>query len=112
MSGSKFTHVSQGAHLPAGSEAGDFSMHSHGGALKRLTGGLPELLRRGVTVTAGTVALLSGLGPAVGGSRLIWDLIRGFAFSAFWPSSQTHEATTVTISWKSATVRGMMTIRG
>lgn len=87
-------------------------MHPHGGALKRLTGGLPELLRRGVTVTAGTVALLSGLGPAVGGSRLIWDLIRGFAFSAFWPSSQTHEATTVTISRKSATVSGMMTIRG
>ena len=87
-------------------------MRSHGGALKRLTGALPELLGRGVTVTVGTVGLLSGLGPAVVGSRLIWGLIRGVAFSAFRPSSQTHEATTVTISRKSTTDSGMMTIRG
>lgn len=111
MSGSRFTHGSQGAHFSTGSETTDFSMCSHCGALKMLTGGLLELFRRGVTVTVGIVVLLSGLAPGVVGSRLVWSLIRGFAFSTLQPSSQTHKATEVTISRKITAVNGTMTIR-
>lgn len=60
MSGSRFIHVSQAAHLSTGSATGEY-ICSHRGALKRQTGGLLELCRRGVTVTVGTVMLLSGL---------------------------------------------------
>lgn len=77
MSGSRFTHVSQGAHFSPGSVTGE-AICSHGRALKRLTWGQLELFRRGVTVTVGTVMLLSGLGLGVVGSKSVWGLIRVF----------------------------------
>lgn len=110
MSGSRFTHVSQGAHFSIGSVIGE-AVCLHGRALKRLTGVLLEIFRRGVTVTVGIVMLLSGLGFRVVGSRLVWSLTRGFAFSTFRPSSQTHTATTVTISRNTTAAKGMTTIR-
>lgn len=60
MSGSRFSQVSQGAHFSTGS-GNEETIFSQCGTLKRLAGGLLELLIRGVTVTVGTVVLLSGL---------------------------------------------------